>query len=584
MTGRISWSWPVLAASLCLPACGADVTGATGTIDGAPTATDLSTSFSDGATPDLTGNDAAPRDLVVGADLAAPPNPSAMRAAGLLPGCNSLAQIANGPAVPIQSAVDLAKVTSGKRYVLGADLDLAGVALALGPTEAQPLRDFVFEGAGHTLSKFTHSAGLFAHASCFIIVDLRMRSSTLNAAAPDAGLVVGAGLNGYLDNVIVSDSQVNGTLGAELANTNRSVRIGGVMGYFGGGGSRDVKVENVGLKIGCSAGLYHCFVGGIVGYHNGAVSSGLGANATVTLTSTGNAGFGAVVGGAIGIETNSKIDHGSASGSVTVDIAGPSGNNRIGGFIGDGRTPLLSIQSTTNVTLTRARDGMVGGVAGTFFDKGGCVDCSYAGTVKSDIGDAGGIAGWLDARLERCAATATVSSLDPLGGTAGGLTAETAMTAVIAQSYSNSTVAGLAAGGLVGRLAGDATIEDSYALGNVGPAPMMGTTYAGGVAGYVVGNGKSTVRRSYSSATVNGKSAGGIIGAVNGMPAQFVTVSDSYFDSARLTCMTCLALGNGVQAAALAKMATFVNWDFAVVWRLGMMGGVTGGAPELRWQ
>ena len=158
------------------------------------------------------------------------------------------------------------------------------------------------------------------------------------------------------------------------------------------------------------------------------------------------------------------------------------------------------------------------------------------------------------------------------GDYSGGLVGYGNSTVTVSNSYNTGNVSGDDySGGLVGYGDGDVTVSNSYNTGNV-----SGDDPSGGLVGY--GDGDVTVSNSYNTGNVSStySYSGGLVGGWR----DTVTVSNSYARRGYRSRSAYGTSGSLKTAAELRERATFTNWDFSEVWRMGE--SCNGGFPVLQ--
>jgi hypothetical protein len=192
-----------------------------------------------------------------------------------------------------------------------------------------------------------------------------------------------------------------------------------------------------------------------------------------------------------------------------------------GGLVGFALTGgnIIGSHATVEITGSSSVDGGIAGYTNAIIDQ------SYANDAIADTssdGYVGGIVGINEGgALRKSFATGSVQCSSTCGGLAGINSPLPSGIGAITQSYSTASVEGESAGGLVGYNQ-EGTISNSYATGAV-----SGNT-AGGLVGYNAGN-VIAISKSYSTGLVTGAagSAGGLVGS-----DQFSgTIENSYWDT-----------------------------------------------------
>ena len=166
------------------------------------------------------------------------------------------------------------------------------------------------------------------------------------------------------------------------------------------------------------------------------------------------------------------------------------------------------------VSGTISKDGgTIGAVAGT--NNGEISGCDVTGgTIEStNKGDVGGIVGDNRGTIEGCSSAAAVKNGQNTGGIAGsnsdgGSITDCCSTGTVTSNNSNSYT-----GGVVGYNNG-ATITACYSIGNI-TSSGESSSYTGGVAGantHTLSSGNGQIIACYSTGTVIGTTAGGVVG------------------------------------------------------------------------
>jgi hypothetical protein len=183
-------------------------------------------------------------------------------------------------------------------------------------------------------------------------------------------------------------------------------------------------------------------------------------------------------------------------------------------------------------------------------------DCSSSGAITSGGAHIGGLVGVNLGTVRRSFSTAAVSA----GRRTGGLVGRQEEPGVVEQSYALGAVTGtLSPGGLVGTMF-SGTIVDSYAR-----SPAVTGSEAGGLVGDLSGaSGDGAVRsitRSYSTSTVSGTGAEGLVGNVEGDP-DYVVTSSYFLDAASGT------LGAALTSNEMRTQGSYTGWAFGTVWKM----------------
>ncbi len=141
----------------------------------------------------------------------------------------------------------------------------------------------------------------------------------------------------------------------------------------------------------------------------------------------------------------------------------------------------------------------------------------------------GGVVGLaVNSNLSDVYVTGSVIGGSYVGGLVAGLGSQSSDTSSISDSYSSATVNGLYAGGLVGIMNNDGLISNSYTTGSI-TASSIYPQGAGGLIGITSGNG--TITDSYSSAVINSNnsSGGGLVGVSQ---SSGFSINNSFWDTA----------------------------------------------------
>jgi len=217
--------------------------------------------------------------------------------------------------------------------------------------------------------------------------------------------------------------------------------------------------------------------------------------------------------------------------------------------------------------------GLFGSIDGAVIEHVGLVSVNVTGrhVVGALVGGQ-----WTNSEVRKCYSSGTVTAMV---WQVGGLVGSTDGT--ISASYSSATVlGGLVTGGLVGGIWVDATVENSYATGNV----TAGLYYAGGLTGGNYG----TIRNCYSTGfVVASMPPTGGLSAVN-----YGTVENSFWDT-ETSGQASSAGGTGKSTAEMKAISTFsgAGWSIVAVANPGtrnpsytwnIVNGVT--YPFLSWQ
>ncbi len=227
----------------------------------------------------------------------------------------------------------------------------------------------------------------------------------------------------------------------------------------------------------------------------------------------------------VGFENNSTTlnNVGSITGYLNNDltISGVSldstskitGQENVGGLVGNVATGILTIKNTTNEGAISGR-GSVGGIAGTVTATINIENSSSSGTITGTGDSTGGLIGSAStATIKNSNTSSKIVGKERAGGLAGGVASLT-----LTNSFATGEITGT---NNVGRLLGfvrSGTITDCYAPGNL---TATGNN-VGGISGYVE---NVTINNSYITGNISGvDSVGGLVGNTTGS----VTVNNSY--------------------------------------------------------
>ncbi|MDR3547725.1 MAG: DUF5011 domain-containing protein [Candidatus Pacebacteria bacterium] len=378
-----------------------------------------------------------------------------------------------------------------------------------------------------------------SHAVNNILVD-----AALSNIYGDSG-----GLFGYLE---VDDANTSTTIsGITTSGTNIAsdgpygYGLGGIIGdaeaYGGGSGIASFTITDASSSMtvedqNTSSANY---TGGAIGYLEGDGDGGPVSINVSHVSATGDVSGGADDGGLVGevnlyddgSNVDITLDHDSATGNVTDASLDGSDN---GGLIGhvylynndpiDMHLTVSNSYATGNVNGVNAVGGLIGGTEG-----------DGPGTVLYNEASTGGLT------IENDYATGSVTQevgdygINGIGGLVGALFCESyspdqPYACSVSKSYASGAVLGSNeyAGGLVGVLAGDVSVQDAYATGDV-----VGNNFVGGLVGLGVGfNNSLDIERTYASGAISttGDSPYGIGGLAGGIGIESgaVSLTDSF--------------------------------------------------------
>ncbi|MCU0949568.1 MAG: YDG domain-containing protein [Burkholderiaceae bacterium] len=288
----------------------------------------------------------------------------------------------------------------------------------------------------------------------------------------------------------ITDSSASGNV-TSSDSTNYSV--GGAVGY----GAMSAGVTGVTASGTVSGGGY---TGGVVGYHN--TTGALSAVSTTATLVTG----GSWVGGIVGYSTASVIDGLAA----TADVVQLNTGGAAGGLAGFHSGALRNSSATGSVTGRNHAGGLVGQAQGSGAKTNLTASGSVSSTTTSSGAGVGGLIGYLtDGLLTNASASGAVSGGGYTGGLVGYYVATIAEASNLRATGSVTHTLGNTAGGLIGYVAGNGSMRDVRAEGNVNAT--TGTSFAGGLFGYFNKNGGLTDAHATGDVT-GGSRTGGLVG------------------------------------------------------------------------
>ena len=365
---------------------------------------------------------------------------------------------------------------------------------AIGKQKDIPLKA-TFEGNNHIIKGVyindeTNFNGIFGNSSS--ILNLTVKNSYIKGGTC-SGTVVGAVRSGTIENChninsnveLYDESRNVGGVAGQVKVikncTNIDGRVvgkkdadgktlaGGVVGILIIGGSQAINCYNTGNVTGEGND-----VGGVVGYAN---TSSTVQDCYNTGNVTGESNYvGGVVGGA---DTSSTIQDCYNTGNVTGE------GDRVGGVVGGAGTSstVQDCYNTGNVTGEGDRVGGVVGIAANIVTK-----CYNTGTIVSKgINGTGGIVGDCVTKVPQdislCFNTGTVQAPENAGGISGYLGAQ-GYAAKETKCYNKGKVictqSNTGRGEIIGKIASDATVTNSYYFTNETSRYGVGTTNDGG--------------------------------------------------------------------------------------------------------
>ena len=418
-------------------------------------------------------------------------------------------------------------------YILTEDIDLKGVDFTpIGNADSGAFTGS-FDGNGHTISNLNVFSGKYA------------------------GLF---GCNeGVIQNVTLSEIYVYGTryLGGVVAE-NTAVGV-----------VSDCVVQSGVLES--DGGLNSICAGGICGTNSGELSGSFSNGASVTVS---NDSASAYAGGILGYSTAS-LEMNAAVNTGNVSSSSEAYSNS-GGLVGYGGDVTVSNSYNTGNVSSSSASSYSGGLVGRASGDVTVTDSYSTGNVSSSSASGFSYSGGLvgdgvgTVTISNSYNTGNVSSSASGFSYSGGLVGDGVGTVTISNSYNTGNVSGdYYSGGLVGRASGDVTVSNSYNTGNVSST----YSYSGGIVGH--GSSTVTVSNSYNTGNVSGNSSGGLVG----YGRSTVTVSNSYARRGYRSSASGTS-GSLKTEAELRERATFTNWDFSEVWRMGE--SCNGGFPVLQ--
>lgn len=422
-------------------------------------------------------------------------------------------------------------------YILTEDIDLKGVDFTpIGNADSGAFTGS-FDGNGHTISNLNVFSGKYAGLfGCNegVIQNVTLSEIYVYGTRYLGGVVAENTALGVVSDCVVQSGVVESDGGIN------SVRAGGICGT--NSGELSGSFSN-GASVTVSNDSADAYAGGVLGYS----TASLEMNAAVN---TGNVSSS---GGYISSYSGGLVGYGF--GTVTV------GNSHNTGNVSASSSPYRSSYSYSgglvglgNSTVTVNNSYNTGNVSSSgYFSSSGCLVGYGSGTVTV---------------TDSCN-TGNVSSSSDYSSYSGSLVGYGHSTVAVTDSYNTGNVSGDDySGGLVGYGNSTVTVSNSYNTGNVSST----YSYSGGLVGH--GRSSVTVSNSYNTGNVSGVSySGGLLGygysTVSNSYARRGYRSDAYGTSGSLK-----------TEAELRERATFTNWDFSEVWRMGE--SCNGGFPVLQ--
>lgn len=273
----------------------------------------------------------------------------------------------------------------------------------------------------------------------------------------------------------------------------------------------------------------------------------LGANIDASVTATWNNGAGFVPLGNMVQSFSGQFD-GNGYSISNLYINRPF-SDEVGLFGSIGLTGSVQnvVLSSANVTGDLDTGALVG------LNAGSITNSSAEGTVTGVI-DVGGLVGENDGNISNSSSDASVVATIANGG---------------------GLVGGIYASSLTPTGVHSVTISNSYSTGNVfsanEPGGLVGGIYSAAIPGF---DFRATIENTYSTGSVNGSTAGGLIGFVN---PTGTAVTNSYWDT-QTSGQSTSAAGTGLTTAQL-QSGTLPNGFDPTVWF-----DIAGQFPELLWQ
>ncbi|WP_068618208.1 S-layer homology domain-containing protein [Paenibacillus tuaregi] len=215
-----------------------------------------------------------------------------------------------------------------------------------------------------------------------------------------------------------------------------------------------------------------------------------------------------------------------------------------------GRTQGADIRNL-HLTQVNIRTGApdAGGLVGSFY-YGQIENVSVQGSIRSTAHNVGGLSGLMYGNAKSVAIDMDLTGLYTVGGVSGLLQAGRSIesASVKGSVYAISVVAG----GIAGN-----TVPGSVILNSYSTAKVTALKQVGGIVGAAYG----TIQNCYAAGVIEGGSlTGGISGNLNGV------VTDCYYDIKATSSST--GGGEPRTTEEMQKQSTYVNWDFAQVWKI----------------
>jgi hypothetical protein len=373
--------------------------------------------------------------------------------------------------------------------------------------------------------------------------------TNLRIDLPNSGFV---GLFGFVcqstvKNLTIESAQIKGKISDDAIDNTMIFSHEGI-GILIGGAGNGIEVNNCHV----SGSVYGAIAGALIGRCSTKEASVNISVQNSTSNATVNGPSNSVVGGLIGILTGS-VFRCSSSGIINGGNAGGLIGTASNGMVTQtaGSTVVSESFSDADVTGSNWAGGLIGALdycsLTSSYAKGKVVGGSAGGLVGSS--------GFNSSNISSCYSAGSVEGSMNTGGLVGDNSGP------ISYSYSSSTVntTGDYSGGLVGCNSG--TISDSYSTGSV-----SGNNYVGGFCGRSYPSGYLFRCHSIGivSGGVNQPNIGGFCGKIF---EDWQIVYDCFWDIEK-SGMGYSNGGLGLTTENMKKQASFVNWDFDIIWQI----------------
>ena len=447
------------------------------------------------------------------------------------------------------------------------------------------------------------------------VKNITVTNSSLTAVDYIGGLI-GVMNDGTIENVdfacpVKGGNTVGGFIGQMKDGSLKSIsvtgkltctyqRTGGLVGYMEKGNVEDCSFT-ADLEFTNTASYAN--VGGMFGEIVEGTITGSYATGNVTAKKGDN------VGGLVGVMKNGTIDGSYATGTVTVS---ENRAQHLGGLIGQ-VTGTVDVKDSYATGAVTGLGKNVGGLIGRL-PNGTITNCYAEGNVSATNEQVGGLIGIVEnGTITGCHATGTVTSSGMYGGalvgymTKGSVTNSYATGSVTAGQESGGLIGCIGAvnvwkcyasgavtvsgfhrvGGLIGSIAGNASVKESFATGTVGDDTKNNR---GGLIGIIL-SGTVEISDCYTIPNMYSASySGGFIGALDGSPG--VKVRNSY------TKPTFLSGNYGSKCVFSTSEVTdvigFIGWSSVQRWRwntadvpdgnyMGTEGTISAKAKDFKW-